>query len=106
MASQNETLRSAEWLAPGEEPTECAREALDGERIEELLERQSEMLLSIERDVSPVVFEVLYSKIEAEHQALLEIMALGAQATRRKERLNRTLKAEYFAQRRLDTHLL
>lgn len=106
MDSRNETLRSAEWFSPREEPVERARGALDGERIEELFERQAEMLLSIEHDVNPAVFEVLYSKIEAEHRTLLDIMALSAQSARREERLSRTLKAEYFTQRRLDSDLL
>lgn len=106
MTSRNETLQSVEQFSPREEKSERVRGGLDIQGVEQLLMSQAEMLLSIEHDVNPAVYEVLYSKIESENQMLLDFMKLDAKSAQRKERLNKTLRAEYFTQRRLDSNLL
>lgn len=106
MTSRHETLRSAEHFFPREERAERVPGSLDAQSIDQLLMRQAEMLLSIEHDINPAVFEILYSKIESENKILLDFMEMDAKSAQRKAQLSRTLKAEYFTQRRLDNNFI
>ncbi|MDE1925088.1 MAG: hypothetical protein KGH79_02825 [Patescibacteria group bacterium] len=106
MISRNEKLRSVERFSAEEEHIENTHRRLDTQDVERLLMRQAEMLLAIEHDVSPAVFDALYAKIEYENRFLLDIIVSDTEATRAKKRLNRTLKADYFIQKHFDANLI
>jgi hypothetical protein len=106
MISRSETLRSVERFSAEEAHTENMQHRLDLQDVEQLFVRQAEMLLTIERDVSPTIFATLYAKIERENQFLLDRVAADTEALRVKKRLNRTLTADYFIQKHFDANLI
>lgn len=106
MTVHNEKLRSVEHISPQEEKSVSASGRLDVKSIEQVLNKQAEMLLSIEHDIDSSQFDFLCEKIEYENTVLLKILEIDAQHLQTNKQLNRTLKAEHFTQKRLDANLI
>jgi hypothetical protein len=72
---------------------------LDAQKI---AQHRKHMLSSLLSDISPTLSEALEKKIEYEHQSLLAIIEIDTKADAVQKELNKTLKAEYFVQKKLD----
>lgn len=64
------------------------------------------MLASLLDHISVSLYEALQRKIEYEYDSLLAIIDLDVEATNAKQELNKTLRSEYFVQKRLDANII
>ena len=106
MPTHSEHLHNTEHLTANEERGQRGRPRLERTVVEQVLLQQAEMLLAIEHDISPAVYETLYAKIEREHAFLLARIASSTQEAQAATRRSRTLTAEYFTQKHFDSNLI
>lgn len=69
---------------------------------QKISQQRNAMLQTIARDITPALYEALEKKMEYEHASLLAIIESDTKADAMKKELNKTLKSEYFIQKRLD----
>ncbi len=73
---------------------------------QKMVEQRRDMLASVARDISPALLHALEKKIEYEHQSLVAMIESDAKTEAVRKELNKTLKSEYFIQKKLDISLI
>lgn len=105
MIHDNEHLRALERFSGKETRATVPEMTIDQTHAHKLLESRKTLLGSIDRDITPALYDALRAKIEYEYSYLLGIIELNAKLTETREHLNKVLKAEYFIRKPLDTNI-
>lgn len=106
MIDSNEHVRSPEITMNTNSNVTTLEPSITHARAHQLFERRSEMLHSIKSDISVTLFEALRAKIAHEQWSLNALIETGVQNLEKKQRLDKVLPSEYFAQKAFPTHYL
>ncbi len=78
--------------------------AVTESRASEILRSREEMLVSIRPLIPTALYETLLRKINHEYASFIGIVKEESAVTETRKKMNRTLKSEYFVQKRLETN--
>lgn len=73
---------------------------------QKMVEQRRDMLASVARDIGPALLHALEKKIEYEYESLVAMIESDAKTEAVRKELNKTLKSEYFIQKKLDVSLI
>ena len=93
-------------VLPTGDSNSCADRTLTKQIVEQNFSNCAEMLLSLEKDISPNLFDELYEKMEKENEFLLSVINRQREQTRINKRINRTLPSQFFSRKYFDENLI
>ncbi len=102
----HETLHPREHFTPSPAPETQGNARVTLAHADHIHASRRTMLEGLASQIGTRLFEALTRKVDHERTALLELIERDTKAAETKQRLDKVLRTEFFAYRKLDTNLL